>query len=416
MEPTVLVRAAIGRLRHMSFAPRTVIAGVVFAFVALCFMGREAATKNVHKDFVRFTQYIAPDTKYYATVNEMTSIVRERIKPGQILVVVGGNSVLYGVGQPRDKIWTKALQAELGDAYLVVNFAFRGSLPTDGAAVAAEALRNEFPRQIYIANAAPGQDPNPEGSLVYRFMFWDAWAKGYLDKHDANRNAKIALSHANPALQLRNGFVELRIRNWLDRWLYFQDFWNDVTVARFNTVWGVYMPWLTRFLQPRNNYADPEPDFINDIPLKNRFLAENMEIEMANVRGTSQYAFYPDKTPEGKWKVYEPLWTQFSEGVRSSFPEALKKRTLILMSNNSPYYINRLLPDEIERNGLSYALAVRKWEEAGYASIEYGKDFHPTQDFGDRTHLTWKGGEKLAKVTADKVRAMSVQLGYLPTK
>jgi hypothetical protein len=34
-------------------------------------------------------------------------------------------------------------------------------------------------------------------------------------------------------------------------------------------------------------------------------------------------------------------------------------------------------------------------------------------DAGDRTHLTWHGGVKLANVVAAKVRAMSQQLGYL---
>lgn len=411
MSPIEIIRA----LRRVSLAPLTVLLGVLIGFGALCVLGRRAAVTNAHKDFVRFSPYLAPDTKYYPTVNEMMSIVRERIKPGQILVVVGGNSVLYGVGQPRDKLWTKRLQSELGDGYCVVNFAFRGSPATDGGAVAAEALSKEFPHQIYIANAAPGQSANPEGSLVYRFMFWDAWTKGYLDKNDANRNAKMLETHSNPLYQYQNGYVELRIRNWLDRWLYFQDFWNDITVSRFNTVWGAYMPGATRFLQPRNDFPDPEPDFI-EMPLEARYLPTTIDIELANVRGCSQYAFEEKKTPDGKWKIYDPVWVQFLDQSKGSFPTALKKRTLILMSHSSTYYVNKLTPDEIERDGLSYELAVKKWEEAGYSSLEYGKDFHPTQEYGDRTHLTWKGGEKLAVVVAVKVRSMSKELGYLNAK
>jgi hypothetical protein len=86
------------------------------------------------------------------------------------------------------------------------------------------------------------------------------------------------------------------------------------------------------------------------------------------------------------------------------------------MSHSSPYYVNKLTPDEIERDGLAYTLAVKEWEKAGYASMEYGKDFHATQDYGDRTHLTWKGGEKLAVLVAAKVRDMSKELGYLDPK
>ena len=50
----------------------------------------------------------------------------------------------------------------------------------DAASVAAEALAKEFPRQIYIANAAPTQAPTPGGSLVYRWVYWDAYYKGLL--------------------------------------------------------------------------------------------------------------------------------------------------------------------------------------------------------------------------------------------
>jgi len=41
-------------------------------------------------------------------------------------------------------------------------------------AVVAEALRREYPRQIYIANAIPTQPIEAAGSVIYRFMFWDA--------------------------------------------------------------------------------------------------------------------------------------------------------------------------------------------------------------------------------------------------
>ncbi len=412
MTPVEIIRA----LRRVALSPRTVLLGVLIGFGALCVLGRKAAVTNVQKDFVRITQYISPETKYYPTVNEWISIVRERIKPGQILVIVGGNSVLRGLGQPRDKIWTKRLQTELGDGYCVINFAFNSSPATDGGAVIAEALYKEFPKQIYMANAAPTQGVNPEGSLIYRFMFWDAWQKGYLDKNAANRNEKMAETHSNPLYQYQNGYVELRIRNWLDRLFYFQDFWNDVTTAHFNTVWGVYMPGPTRFLQPRNDFPDPEPDFITGVPLENRYMPATMNIELANVRGCSQYAFEEKKTPDGKWKVYEPVWAQFQVEVKGSFPEYLKKRTLILMSHSSPYYVNKLTPDEIERDGLAYTLAVKEWEKGGYSSLEYGKDYHPTQEYGDRTHLTWKGGEKLAVTVAAKVRSMSKELGYLDAK
>jgi len=352
---------------------------------------------------------MSPETKYYPTVNEMMAMVRARVKPGQILVIVGGNSVLRGVGQPPAQVWTKHLQENLGDGYCVINLAFNGSAITDGAAVVAEALRTEFPRQIYMANAAPAQPPMADGSNEYRFMFWDAWYKGLL-VDDPARNVEIKKFHA--LFPYSEGMPELHAREWLDQWLYFQDLWNSVTFTKFNTVWGFYIPGLTPFLKPRKAFPDPEPDFL-EMPMAARYKPDDLEAEMINVRGCSEYAFMKDAA--GKWQVYQPKWDEFDSINKATFPPELKKRSLILLSRNSPYYIRRLPPDEQERDDLAYLYAVKKWKESGCDSMDYGKDF-TVDDYGDRTHLTWHGGIKLARLVADKVQAMSQGLGYLEKK
>ena len=93
-------------------------------------------------------------------------------------------------------------------------------------------------------------------------------------------------------------------------------------------------------------------------------------------------------------------------------PEPLRKRTLILLSRTSPYYTRRLPPDEQERDNLAYERAALLWRESGYEAIDYGSDY-TIDDFGDRTHLTWRGGEKLATAVAVKVKEMAAKLDYL---
>lgn len=414
--------ADIYRTLRSGLAARTLLLGVVVGFGALCVLGRRAAREDYFPGFVRFMRWTAPDTKFYPTVGEMMSIVRTQAKPSQVLVIVGGNSILRGVGQPADKIWTKTLQENLGPGYAVVNLAFNGSGITDGGAVAAEALRKEYPRQIYIANAAPTQPPAPDGTGVYRFVFWEARAKGLLID-DPARNAAIVVSNQNPVV--RNpppeggqGLQELRAREWLDHLFYFQDFWNRVTYEHFNLVWGSYSPGPTAFLAARKTYPDPEPDRAA-YKLSDRY-APNSDAEMIIVIGDSQYAygvvdatgFHEQKDASGKWALYAPTWDQFSAGIKGVMPQELKKRTLILMSRSSPYYVRKLTPDQQERDDLAYLHAVEEWKAGGYDSIDYGKDF-TADDYGDRTHLTWRGGDKLAALVADKVREMSRNLGYL---
>ncbi len=411
-----MTAAEIFRGIRATFMPKTLLFGVAAGFAGLCLLGRHAARLDVHRNYSRFTQYTSPESKYYPTVNEMMAIVRSKIKPGQILVIVGGNSILRGVAQLPDQMWSKRLQEKLGDGYCVVNFAFDSSLITDGASVAAEALRDEYPRQIYIANAFPAQAPTPGGSNVYRWVYWDAYYKGLL-MADEPRASAIAGNIVK--YYFKDGIQELRISSWLDSWCYFNDFWNDVAYQDFNTVWGTLMtPGVTRFLDPRKRYPDPDPDG-SLFPYDVRYPPSTLALELVNVKGVSMFAFNPDPTgdfkkdPAAYWQVYPPVWTLLTDGIKDIFPAALKKRTLILMSGSSPYYLRRLTEEEQYRDKITFEMGVRLWKEGGYDAIEYGRDFTP-DDFYDRTHLTRFGAAKLGDLVATKVRAMSVELGYLP--
>jgi hypothetical protein len=405
----------IFRPRRSEFAPRTMVLGILLGFGAMGWLGRWAAHENYHGDFVRFTPWTAPDTQYYPTINELLTIVRKQATPHQILVIIGGNSILVGVGQPPVHLWTKRLQAELGDGYCVVNFAFRGALPTDGGAVAAEALRQEFPRQIYVANAAPTQEIPAAGSRVYRFMFWDAYYKGLLID-DPIRAAAIKASvttEGADAAELR----ELRIREGFDRLFYFQDLWNFVAYTRFSTVWDSYFPGVRgfsaplQFTEPRKNFPDPEPDYLT-VSVSARFPSTRNQFELQTVRDFSRLAYEPEKGPDGQWQPKPAVWDKFRSEIAAAFPPDLKRRTLILTGHPSPNYIQRLTVSERERDAFFYAQAAREWEKDGYAALEFGGDF-TIDDYGDRTHLTWHGGNKLAGMVAAKVRALSKDLGYL---
>jgi hypothetical protein len=399
---------AILQLMRSGLISRTLLAGVALAFIGLSLLGRQVSRENYHPNFTRITQWISPETKYYMTVDEMIAIVRSKAKPGQILVIIGGNSVLRGVGQPADKLWSLRLQENLGPGYCVVNLAFNGSLITDGASVVAEALRKEFPRQIYLANAAPTQSPTVGGSNYYRFVYWDAYYKRLLID-DPERNAVLTAQKAVP--NLNAGLQELKIRSWLNSRLYFGDFWNKVTYETVNTIWAPWTPGPTRFLTPRREFPDPEPDFLQ-MTWEQRYVPANLEIEMINVRGNSITAYRPQKDANGKWVLYEPVWNLFKEGIKGTVPPELRKRTLILLGRTSPVYRSLLKPDEVERDDLAYAKAVDAWEEVGFAALDFGRDF-TRDEYGDRTHLTHVAGAKLATLVAAKIRSMSAELGYL---
>lgn len=385
--------------------PVTLLAGVVLGLAALAWAGRSVTTGNWHRNFVRFHPMIAPETQYQPTVAEMCAIIRAQCRPDQILVVVGGNSIFQGVGQPVDKIWTKRLQELLGERYAVVNLAFRGSGPTDAGALAAEVLRDEFPRQIYLANVPPFTVASPAGSLDYLFMLLDARRKGWLLDF-APREEDLAHYLAYP--KIFPGVRELDLAARLDAWLRFREFWNWFSATRAFTVPTPLTPEPGRAFRARNTFADTEPDF-EAIPARTRYAPRFFAAEMEITRGTT--ALYYQATPDGGWKANDFEFIQFRKIVGRAFPEPLRARTLVVLSRNSPHYTSRLTPTEQARDERAFRDCIALWQEAGYAATEYGPGFD-AQDFGDRTHLTATGGRKLAARLAPEIRALAGRLGY----
>lgn len=383
------------------------VGGILVALIALAFCGRQAAAKNFHAGFTRFHRDIAPDTKYYPTVLEMMAIARERAAGGKILVIVGGNSVLYGVGQPAGRVWTERLQAELGSGYAVVNFAMRGAGVTDGGAVVAEALRQEFPRQIYIANAAPTQPSFPDGTIAYRFVFWDAYYKGLLID-DPARAAAIRMRYRLRPDTVEN-LDEQRLRAGLDAVLNFGVFWNRFTVEVANTVWTHERPHALDTFGPRKNYADNEPDYLTFPQADKRLADASLAAALQGVRDVSVFTFMPGE--HNRWEPYQPAWDRLAESIGGAIPSRLRARTLIVLTRNNPHYLNQLTAAEQQRDDLAYARSVEVWQNAGCEAFEAGRGY-TAGDYGDRVHLSSTGGDRLARQVASEVRRMAAKLHY----
>jgi hypothetical protein len=385
--------------------PLPLLAGVTLGLLAMAWAGRAVTGHDWHRNFVRFHPLIAPESNYQPTIAEMRAIVRARCRPDQILVIVGGNSIFQGVGQPVEKLWSKRLQELLGDRYAVVNLAFRGSSPTDGGALVAESLRDEFPRQVYLANVPPFTAASPAGGLDYRFMLFDAHYKGWLLEH-APRQAAIEdyLDHTDVYPQAR----ELSLGGRLDAWLRFRDFWNWWSATRFFTFPGPLTPEWSRAFRARAGYPDREPDFEN-IPVEQRFSARGLPVEMEITRSMSALFYETDSS--GQWQPAPIPYNHFVKFSRDAFPEPLRARTLIVLSPNAPFYTQRLSPAESARDVLAFRDSLAIWRDHGYAATAYGEGF-TDHDFGDRTHLSATGGHKLASLLAPEIRSLADRLGY----
>jgi len=375
---------------------------------ALSWMGWRDGHTDFHPNYARIYPAISPETNYYPTLDEMISIVRARCRHDQVLVIVGGNSILEGVWQPVEDLWSARLQELLGDRYCVINFAFRGGSPTDGGAVVAEVLRREYPRQILIANEAPFNGVESFAHEPYRYIFWQAYFRGWLmlDRARSWHIAQYLLS-----AQQRSVFMESAASVWFDAALNYRDFWNRVCFEDFCTVPSILGDYIPKMLAPRRTFKDDEPDAYDPAFLSRRYVPAAMGAEMSIVRGMT--AQFYEQAPDGSWVLLQATRRALSRMYGEAFPAALKPRTLILLSQNSPYYRRRLTPQERARDETGYRDSVSLWRGAGFPAMEYGRDF-ADDDFGDRTHLSKTGGRKLAEILAPEVRSLARRLSYQP--
>src|SRR5258708_2636997 len=316
--------------------PVGIVIGATLGFAMCVGLGYRAQYVDVHKTFTRFHPMIAPDSLYQPTLGEMLAIVRSRVTKDKIVVIVGGNSIFYGVGQAVEKLWSRRLGDKLGDNYRVINFACRGGGPTDGGALVPEALRDGYPKIIYVANTAPGQAPDAIGSDTYRFLFWDAYFKGKLTGWQPREDR---LTDYRKAPTTKSQYIEMELEGKADRWLHFKDLWERFGYNHLFPVWNFYTPEITSFLKARRLYTDLENDFSTS-PFERRYQPQFLQTEMKIVRNFS--AGYYKQNENNQWAKVENEWNGFTKGVHAAFPDCLKNQTLICFSQNTPFYVNHL--------------------------------------------------------------------------
>jgi hypothetical protein len=374
---------------------------------SLALLGWRVSRTDYHTGYVRFHQYMSPESSYYPSLDEMSAIVRAKCRHDQVLVIVGGNSILFGVWQREVDVWSRRLQDLLGDRYCVINFAFRGGSPTDGGAVVAEAMRREYPRQILIANEAPVSGVESFGRESYRFLFWQAYFEGRLIDFP-EREARIReLVRFFPGQ--RASFEEARAGVWLDEAFHYRALWNWISYQHFGTIPWFRAPYFPLYLTPRRKFADPEVDGTDPQFNELHYPLSSNDVERRVILGLGVYYI---RAADGRWLLSPIARKDVANRCDEAFPTPLKARTLVLISGSSPYYRAMLTAEETSMVRQAYRDTVDIWRTSGYPAMEYGWDF-TSADFGDRTHLTKLGGWKLAAQVAPEVRGIAEKLGYL---
>lgn len=373
------------------------LGGIVTGFLGATWEGHRASTYSKPAGFKRFHQRLSPDASFYPPYAMLESLALARWHPGQTLVIVGGNSIMNGVGQPADVLWSDHLQELLGDSYVVVNLAFRSAFPAQGAALVAESLLRRGLPVIYVANTYPLSGSGQAAGGPYGYLFWQAHYQGKLTDFPARERHLHAWLAGLPPEE-RATQAEERLGARLEAWLRPQSLWHHIGYRHFFTVWNSIL--ARDFWLPRARCPDNEPPAA---PLEQRFTSPLAE-ELAVVRSYTEGFVEPGLA--GPWRLVEPIRQRLITDLEAAFSPALRAHMLVLLDESAAYYLARLTPLERERNHFAYHATAQFWRDHGIACEVTGEEFTPI-DYIDRMHLSSDGGRKLAQFLARRITQLN---------
>ncbi len=393
--------------------PWPTLLGVVVSFVGCCAAGRAVSKINSYENFQRFHPYINFTTLHYPTVSQVRALGRSTLDREKTIVVVGGNSILHGSSVGSAESWTIRLQKLLGEDYQVINLGVCGMTAQEFGATAAEVLSRDFPKLIFVTNTWAGVTSpfgEPDGQPFIRYFFWEARSRGWL-LEDSDRETRLqqlaSVRKADPS------FRELQSQLRLDRRLFSRDLWTTLQYTHFTTTWcPVVGPTWYRARKKYSDSGRTEP------PLPPSVLQRWSEVEVKRLQGllaANRPFLVNRRAPVGPAPSASLPPTPVEECVKVCFPAACRPRTLILINDPSPFYLNQLTPGEKVEYFEVAALTTETLERAGVRSLEIGKGY-PLGHFHDTYHHSPAGGWQMAESVAPLVREMAGQLGYANAK
>ncbi len=369
--------------------PRLFLTSLVVGFVLSALLGYLSTKKPLFQDFVRIHQLIGSESLFNVTALQARRLV-EDVPRNKILVIIGGDSRLNGVGQTPPGIWSKRLQARLGSDYRVINLALRSGAPNLFGSFVAEAMIKEGRKVIFVADTPLLVPMAPLGpTRDYRYMFYDAKARDLLLQSSArDAQVKVQEDKAITGWDLQ----ELYLRASLNRFAYFDDLWNYVGY------WYLFIGGWSQLALPSPTEArvfkkDPE----QTVPANGYYDYYIFEKSLAQLRTAFQ-------------TINKEHYLAYEQSLET-IPRPLRIHAIWFPICYSPYYTTHFTDEEKSVYAASFTAANEAHRRVGFVSVVVGCEWS-VNDFADAQHLTEQGAQKLVEIVAPLVAEKARTLGY----
>src|SRR4051794_27855708 len=91
-------------------SPLAFFVGLGAGLLALSYLGSVLESPYLVQNFVRFHQLISVEAGFFPTARQVRAIVDAQTDPPpRVFVIIGGSSVLHGVGQHESLAWSRFL-------------------------------------------------------------------------------------------------------------------------------------------------------------------------------------------------------------------------------------------------------------------------------------------------------------------
>lgn len=383
------------------------ILGIILGLFFCSFAGRVVAIKGYYKNFVRINGAHANGTAFLVTASQISALIRKNCQPDQILVVIGGSSIMMGTGQPISRLWTRDLQDSLGGRYCVFNLATPGGWLGGYAAVTVNMIGNNFKDFVLVSNSLnPPMDS--DGQLFYKHFFWDAYYKGLLKNapvdYSEERVDKISAVNLAADYKTKTRFEQVKIGMFLDSLFYFNDLWTFVHYAYGQTIYA-----------PNSGSYNWKPQ--GSIPDYDWEVDEQVIRKLEHYPGlsTSQFDFVLGMVKDftSRYFVSSPKGNILKENLIQENKLAIKNypltdiasKVIIVQDAHSPYYISRMTLEE-QKNYLELLRQFDgSWRANGYRTVTM--DGMEAADYADMMHPNTLGGSKYSKKVTKVIKAMT---------
>jgi hypothetical protein len=342
--------------------------GFIVTLLVISLLGHISLDRPQFPGLKRFWMYQSPSTNFFPTAKQLEAWAIQQIPDKDTgVVVIGGSSVLMGVGQPVDMSIAEELQQVLGSNFIVLNLALRGGSTFGQGEYISNSLRKKGYRVTLISDVFVNYVPPIENNWPYQKTYWQARYAGMLSPSNL------------PDTQIEVEFFNLdRILGFLNNSLLFQEVANYIS---YNYIPLTQSPAIgDQSLQPLKNYLDIEPN----TPYENRYVNpdwEKSQLEMVKSNAANNYS--DDSLRDTAKKLRLVLDRKFAP------------RILLVACKYNPRYVSQIEPTLKENYFENVKRQLKFYKQLGIEVESLCDDFSD-REYSDGTHLSIEGAKKLA--------------------